>query len=150
MNQRKLNYFSKVIIISGLTLSLGAIADNNADAQFKMMDTNSDGKLSPDEHATGARKMFDTMDANHDSKVTAAEMDVAHQKIAGAKAKKTDMSSAEKIKVVDTNGDGILSADEHVAGSKNMFDKMDNDKDGFLSKAELADGHAKLMRKAGK
>ena len=34
-----------------------------------------------------------------------------HQKITGTKASKQDMSSAEKIKVVDGNGDGVLTAD---------------------------------------
>jgi hypothetical protein len=28
-----------------------------------------------------------------------------------------------------------------------MFDKMDTDKDGFLTKAEVAAGHAKMMSK---
>ena len=60
------------------------------------------------------------------------------------------MSSAEKIKVVDTNGDGMLTADEHAVGSKRMFDKMDTDKDGFVSKAELEAGHAKMMKKGVK
>ena len=57
------------------------------------------------------------------------------------------MSSAEKIKVIDTNGDGALSAEEHAAGSKMMFEKMDTDKDGFLTKAEMTAGHHKLMKK---
>ena len=44
------------------------------------MDTNKDGKSSADEHAAAAKKMFDTMDANKDRKVTATEMDAAHQR----------------------------------------------------------------------
>ncbi|MDP9131683.1 MAG: EF-hand domain-containing protein [Nitrospirota bacterium] len=114
------------------------------------MDTNGDGQLSPDEHAVGAKKMFDTMDANKDGTVTSGEMDAAHEKVTGKKATKADMSSAEKIKVVDTNGDGMLTADEHAAGSKKMFDKMDTNKDGFVSKTEFAAGHAKMMKKGVK
>ena len=57
------------------------------------------------------------------------------------------MSSADKIKVVDTNGDGVLSAEEHEAGSRSMFVKMDSDGDGMLSKGEYCAGHAKLMAK---
>jgi hypothetical protein len=139
-------------VLCGLALSSGAFADNRpkekaADAQFKVMDTNADAKLSPDEHAAGARKMFDAMDANKDGTVTSAEMDAAHEKVTGKKATKADMSSAEKIKVVDTNGDGMLTAEEHADGSKRMFEKMDTDKDGFVSQAELAAGHAKMMKK---
>src|SRR5882724_12225351 len=109
-----------------------------ADAQFKAMDLDGDGRLTPAEHAAGARRMFVAMDANGDGKVTAAEMDAAQEKVTGRKAGPSDMSSADKIKVVDTDGDGILTADEHATASRAMFEKMDTDKDGFVSKAEFA------------
>ena len=111
------------------------------------MDTNKDGKLSAEEHATASKKMFDMMDANRDGKVTAAEMTAAHQRITGKKAKKADMSAADKIKVIDTDGDGILTVEEHAAGSRAMFEKMDTGKDGFLTKDELAAGHAQMLKK---
>ena len=60
----------------------------------------------------------------------------------GAPAKKGDMSSQDKIKVVDGDGDGKLTAAEHSKASADMFTKMDTDHDGFLSKAETAAGHA--------
>ena len=111
------------------------------------MDTNKDGKVSAEEHPRASRKMFVTMDSNVDGKVTAAEMAAAHQRVTGKNAKKTDMSAAEKIKVIDTDGDGILTAEEHGAGSRAMFEKMDSDKDGFLTKNELAAGHARMMKR---
>ena len=43
-------------------------------AEFAAMDTNKDGKVSAEEHAAAAKKMFDMMDANRDGKVSAAEM----------------------------------------------------------------------------
>ena len=58
------------------------------------------------------------------------------------------MSAADKIKVVDTNGDGVLTAEEHAAGSRAMFEKMDTNKDGFLTKDELAAGHARMLKKS--
>lgn len=155
MSDHKCRHVCHLAILCALALSSVVLAGDPpkkkaADTHFKAMDTNGDGRLSPDEHAAGAKKMFDTMDANKDGTVTSGEMDAAHEKVTGKKATKADMSSAEKIKVVDTNGDGMLTADEHAVGSKKMFDKMDTDKDGFVSKAELEAGHAKMMKKGVK
>ena len=69
--------------------------------------------------------MFVTMDANHDAKVTASEMDAAHKKVTGRDASPNDLSSVEKIKAIDSDGDGVLTAAEHAAGSQKMFDAMD-------------------------
>jgi Ca2+-binding EF-hand superfamily protein len=126
-----------------------ALAHNKGggDHMWKMMDSDGDGKISADEHTAAAKKMFEQMDADNDGKVTAAEMDASHQAVTGKKAHKMDMSAAEKIKMVDTNGDGVLTAAEHEAGAKKMFDEMDTNKDGFLSKAEFAAGHKKMMHK---
>ena len=112
------------------------------------MDTNGDGKISPEEHAAGAARMFEAMDANKDGKVTAAEMDAAHEKVTGQKAVKGELTAADKIKVIDADGDGVLTAEEHAAGSRKMFAMMDTDKDGFVSKQELAAGHAKMLNKS--
>ena len=143
--------FSSIVMVGTATLASVVFAagpkSNAADAEFRAMDTNKDGKLSAEEHATASKKMFDMMDANKDGKVTAAEMTAAHQRVTGKKAQKSDMSSADKIKVIDTDGDGILTAEEHAAGSRSMFEKMDTDKDEFLTKSELAAGHASMLKK---
>ena len=143
--------FSSVVLVGGAMLASLAFAAEpksaKPDTEFMTMDANKDGKISADEHATASKKMFDTMDANRDGKVTAAEMDAAHKRVTGKKAKKSDLSAAEKIKVVDTDSDGILTAAEHAAGSSSMFEKMDTDKDGFLTKSEFAAGHASMLKK---
>jgi Ca2+-binding EF-hand superfamily protein len=149
--------FGALVVVAAVAAPLGGRAlahGHEGDHMFQKMDANADGKISVDEHAAAAKTMFETMDANKDGKVTAAEMEAAHEKIVGkaaaGKDKGKQMSAAEKLKVVDTNGDGALSAEEHLAGSKAMFDKMDGNHDGFLTKPELEAGHDKLMRKAPK
>ena len=89
---------------------------SSAQAEVQMMDTNHDGVVSADEHTAGAKQMFAKMDADHDGNVTATEMDAAQHAMMkkSAQDSKHALSSAEKIKVIDTNGDGILSAEEHV------------------------------------
>jgi Ca2+-binding EF-hand superfamily protein len=125
--------------------SVAAFAGPDADKHFKMMDANGDGKITREEHAAAARQMFQQCDANHDGIVTAAEMDAA-MAAKGEKIGKDDKNSAEKIKVIDQNGDGKLTAAEHTAGSEKMFAQMDKDGDGSLSKEECAEAQ-KLLKK---
>ncbi len=146
----RIGTFSGIVMLGALTLASSFAAESKsatANAEVIKMDTNKDGKISADEHAAGAKQMFDTMDGNKDGKVTAAEMEAAHQRVTGRKATKSNMTAADKIKVVDTDGDGVLTIEEHAVGSRAMFEKMDTDKDGFLTKGELAAGHARMMKK---
>jgi Ca2+-binding EF-hand superfamily protein len=138
----------------GLLAAGGFVASparaNDKDEKFKMMDTNGDGKISADEFAAHAKQMFEKMDADKNGKITAAEMDAAHAQMAGKKAGQAEMASTERIKMMDTNGDGVLSEGEWEAGSKKMFEKMDTDHDGYLTKAELEAGHKAWMQKKEK
>jgi Ca2+-binding EF-hand superfamily protein len=82
-------------------------------------------------------EMFDKVDADKDGKVTYAELEAN---------KKAEFAAA------DTNGDGVLSAEELSARelarfqekladrTQAMLDDKDNDGNGSLSEAELGDG----------
>lgn len=122
-----------------------AFAGKEADKHFKMMDANGDGKITRAEHAAAAKKMFTECDANRDGIVTATEMETAVA-ARGDKPAADHKSAAEKIKVIDQNGDGQLTAAEHDTGSEKMFAKMDKDGDGALSKTECDEG-MKMMKK---
>ena len=43
----------------------------------------------------------------------------------------------DHMKMMDTNGDGKVTATEHAQGCKQMFTKMDADGDGFVTAAEM-------------
>jgi hypothetical protein len=138
--------------------------DAGAKKMFEMMDANKDGKVTADEMQAAHEQMMGMMGekpmGGHAMGKTTGGGTAAGDKTVPSTAEKPvtekgpmdkggagahGMSAAEKIKVIDTNGDGVLTAAEHEAGSKAMFEKMDTDKDGTLSKAEMMSGHAKMM-----
>ncbi|HEY0502811.1 MAG TPA: hypothetical protein VGD42_04870 [Lysobacter sp.] len=57
----------------------------------------------------------------------------------------------DKAKMMDANGDGMVSSAEHAAGAKKMFAAMDANGDGNVTAAEM-DAHkaAKMKDHAGK
>jgi hypothetical protein len=133
------------VAVAGDTAHKGHAVPSSAAAELEMMDTDKDGKVSQSEHSVGAKAMFDAMDYDKSAEVTAAEMDAAQRTTTRTgQSPPEKMTSAEKIKMVDADGDGNLTAAEHAAGARNMFAKMDADRDGALTLAEL-DAGRKLM-----
>ena len=55
------------------------------------------------------------------------------------------MSSAEKIAVIDSDHDGIVTAAEHAAGARAMFERMDANHDGKVTAAEMDAAHQAMM-----
>jgi len=144
----KAGYLLALVVAAGAASSPMVLAQSRpAMAEFMHMDQNKDGKVSAAEHAAGARAMFGTMDANRDGIVTAAEMEAGHKAVTGHAHGMGAMSAADKIKMVDADGDGKLTAAEHDAASQSMFLRMDSNHDGFLTEAEMAAGHAAMMGK---
>lgn len=148
-----------MVALCGAALATTAYAGDDemkhgsGQAELKMMDTDHDGSVSATEHAAGAKKMFEMMDKDGDGIVTAQEMGAAHKNMptADSSARPSDAngkpmkSSDAKIKAIDADGDGTISAAEHEAGARKMFDRMDKDQNGKLSAAELQAGHDKMM-----
>lgn len=101
--------------------------------KFKAMDANGDGRVSRDEHAAGAQRMFAAMDVDADGMVTAVELDGR----SGPQGTSVDRSAVERVKRHDRNNDGQLTSNEHEFGANEMFTKMDGNGDGFLTPEEL-------------
>lgn len=140
---RPINRYTIAAMIGGLALSGSVLAGEAATTD--RMDTNTDGKVSQSEYQAAAKASFDRLDANRDGKVTATEMDAAYAATKPGVGAAKMPSSAERIKTLDTDGDGSLTASEHDAGSRTMFEQLDADKDGSLSTAEIKAGHEALM-----
>lgn len=133
--------------LTTIMLASGAVSagdGKSADAKFSAMDTNGDGMLSAAEHSAGAAAMFRDADADRDGSMTAAEMDAAHKATKDGKPTKGDshrQDSAEKIRLVDADGNGQVSQAEHEAGAQAMFTRLDTDGNGSVSMQEMQAGH---------
>ena len=100
---------------------------------IRMLDRDGDGRVSREEHAIRTTGTFDSMDGDHDGKVTVTEMDALRSQLQGEDRTPT----ADEIAKVDKDRDGMLSSDEHTLATRVEFDRADIDHDGFLTLAEL-------------
>jgi hypothetical protein len=155
----------RLVLIASLSPLLAAPAwaaqdthDMAGQGLFERADADHDGRLSKAEHAAAAQLMFDQLDADHDGEASAAEMEAHHDamharhmererhaeagKDLGGERKPVD--AGDMLGRWDGNGDGQLSASEHAAAAAAMFDRMDDDHDGFLGRAEFDLGHAPM------
>jgi Ca2+-binding EF-hand superfamily protein len=125
--------------VASYGLALPAMA-GGGDCQQKMTRVDAEGgsagQISASDHAAQADKRFEKMDVNKDGSITAAEIDASHGAESAAWAKHR-VSSAEKIKQLDSDNDGALTRSEYADGSQKMFRKLDTDSDGTLTAAEM-------------
>ena len=140
------------VMLLASSIAFGAAASDaddwktgkSAEEKVEMMDSDGSGSVSSTEHATRTERMFDQLDVDRDGKVTAAEMDATHQ---DDDASHERMSSADKIKTVDSDADGSLSAAEHASGSHAMFAMADTNGDGSLTIDEVKASHVAMVGK---
>lgn len=135
-----LNTYALAAVVGGFALSGPVLAGD--DAKWDRLDADKDGKVTQAEYIAGSKSSFEKLDANADGKVTSAEMDTAYATSKPGVGAAKMPSSAERIKTLDTDGDGALSSVEHEASSRTMFDTLDTNKDGSLSADEIKAGHA--------
>ncbi len=91
-----------------------------AQAEFARLDTNGDGVVTQAEFTTAAKSRFAAMDTQNSGKLTAQQIATS------AVAQKRDLEFAQHVvKKLDTNGDGVVSLDEYLAGAKTRFSRLD-------------------------
>lgn len=125
--------------IAACAVSLPAMAGGGPDCGQKVTRVDvegGNGNITASDHAAGAQKRFETMDADKDGKLTAQEINASHgaESIFWAQQR---IASGDRIKKLDSNNDGSLTAAEYAAGSQKMFEKLDLNADGYLTPAEM-------------
>ena len=153
--------FAFTLILS-VSLALPALAQGPGGGpplQLLEFDGNADGKLTRAEFSAGQSARFSGIDANSDGFLSRDEHKVHSDK-------RRQQMEAVRLQRLDANADGKLSDEERAAGpgkggekrgrrggdgapdSARMFDRMDADKDGRVSLAEMSTPADKLFAEA--
>jgi len=125
-------------LVSAIALSAGAVmaradgAGHHGDRGFSRLDTDGDGAISRAEYEAGRDKMFQRLDANNDGAFTREE--------AAASAAAWHKKAAEAGKTASPDREA-----RHKQRAEKMFDDMDVNKDGKISKAEFNAAGEKLF-----
>jgi Ca2+-binding EF-hand superfamily protein len=104
---------------------------------FAALDTNNDGALDADE-ITAAPKVLAKLDKNGDGKITSDEARPAMEGRGGeGGAPNTVEETVKTLMAFDANGDGKLTRDELPERMRGLFDRADENKDGFVTADEI-------------
>ncbi len=134
----KLKY--SVAVLLAITVGSTAIAQTPRGmkmlgmSDFEDLDINNDGKVSKEEIRERREIAVQSMDLNGDQKLNADELMQQY-------TKRAQLSVNRMIKKLDSNGDGSLSFAElengqRVGTLRKLFDRLDKDDDGYISKEE--------------
>lgn len=117
--------------------------------EFKILDRDDSGKLSKEELGANFGKLLETGDTDKDGALNLEEWIAAKNTAkpdAGRERPQGERPQRNPIADMDKDGDGKISKDEAGERLKDMFDKLDADKDGFLTEEEIAAGRKNAER----
>ncbi|SEQ27532.1 EF-hand domain-containing protein [Thalassovita taeanensis] len=142
------------LALAGTTLTASAFGKERMHGHggpritFEEVDTNADGKVTPEEMQGHFKARFDEADTDKDGALSADEMTAQAQKRAAERMAK---NTARMIKYRDENGDGKLSLEEmQPKRMGKMFSWMDANDDGAISAKEFSEMQEHRGRHDGK
>eukprot|EP00903_Cladosiphon_okamuranus_P021218 g19491.t1 len=102
---------------------------------FAQVDTDGDGKITPEELQAHSAARFAQADTDGDGTLSVEEM-VARME--ARQAERLQRGAERMIERMDKNDDGVLSADEMAPRDEGrMFARLDADEDGAISQEEM-------------
>jgi Ca2+-binding EF-hand superfamily protein len=118
--------------------------------RFGHLDSDGDGKVTLAEMQKVANDFFGKLDANHDGRVTKEEATAFHDQMRDKHSGQRGEWMATHLAEKDADKDGRLSAAEVPRMPAERFARIDTNKDGFLSKDELAAKATAMQEHFGK
>lgn len=127
---------------------MGGMGGHSPMFDFDGADANSDGKVTKEELTAFRQTMMSGTDADGDGLISAEEL-AAHMK--ARMGARIDERAKARVADQDLNGDGKLSAEELIAPpmASRMFDRLDADGDGAVSKEEVANAQEMMRGRMG-
>jgi Ca2+-binding EF-hand superfamily protein len=120
-------------------------AQHGGFARFIALDTDGDGRISKLEAASSPlAARFAQIDRNHDGYLVRSELQADREQRRAEFAAKRAEQFEQKFKQADSNQDGRLSRAEFEAAwpqRAKLFAFLDEDRDGYLNRADLAPQH---------
>ena len=135
------NKLKYLVVLCALTIGVTVTAKTSEGSKligmldFEDLDINDDGKVSKDEIRKQGQMVVKSMDLNGDKKLSAEELMQQH-------IRRSKFSVKRMIRKLDSNGDGSLSSlelkkSQPAKNLSKMFDRVDEDTDGYISKDEV-------------
>ena len=128
-------------LVSGAAYAAGPNGDGSGGPQggggggammrFDRMDTDNSGDVTFEEFSAMLKSRISEADADKDGKITVDELAAEIEKI------RAERMAQRLIDRFDTNGDGVLTADEVDSRQKKMFALLDKNDDGKIEKDEM-------------
>lgn len=107
------------------------------EAMRDLLDTNKDGVVDEAEFKAARAEMFKRMDKDGDGKIAKADFPAAMEQTHADRRTEMENRMFERL---DTNKDGVLTADEFTAGAGKGFERLDRNKDGKLTPEDRPQG----------
>lgn len=140
-------------LLASVVPSMAALPGTESLARLiaKEFDTNADEKIDAGEWQTGVADGFTQLDSNADGSIQTDEVDDLKEDIAEESGDIAALLIVELIKQVltglDTDKDKAVSRKEYDELSQSIFGRLDADKNGHLTLAELAELPLKMVAK---
>ena len=115
---------------------------------FERADLNNDGRLSRVEFQAARETLFRRLDINDDARLTAAEMREAGSDLGVRPPRQPGRDQVQRLRAVDRNNDRAVDIHEYCLVSAERFALADQNRDGFISRSEIA-GFVRAMGLGG-